>query len=47
MSLVASKLKAKKHGKWWKILLFTFLIIIILCLAALILFISPLTKYLV
>jgi hypothetical protein len=47
MSLVASKLKAKKQGEWWKILLFTFLIIIVLCLAALILFISPLTKYIV
>ena len=47
MSLIASKLKAKKQRKWWKKLLLAFSILIVLCLVAIILFISPLTKYLV
>ena len=47
MSLIASKLKAKKPLKWWKKLLLAFSIIIVLFVVAIILFISPLTKYLV
>jgi len=46
MSLAASKLRTKKLRRWWKVLLLAFSIIIVLCFAAAVLFISPLTKYL-
>ncbi|HYM93272.1 MAG TPA: DUF748 domain-containing protein, partial [Chitinophagaceae bacterium] len=47
MSLVASKLKANKPRKWWKKLLIAFSFVLVLCFVAVVLFISPFTKYIV